>query len=100
MKRIQAVEWLGSWCHICPHPRLQLALPTIPHPFEVPLPLFRNQGYFHMAQYVYSMQDRKSTRLNSSHVRISYAVFCLKKKKINTINTTRLTSNNRHTINI
>src|SRR5690554_7499977 len=26
-------------------------------------------------------KDRKSTRLNSSHVRISYAVFCLKKKK-------------------
>src|SRR3989442_10919642 len=31
--------------------------------------------------------DRKSTRLNSSHVRISYAVFCLKKKK---------KKNNRH----
>src|SRR3989442_11471844 len=29
-----------------------------------------------------NFQDRKSTRLNSSHVRISYAVFCLKKKKI------------------
>src|SRR5436305_11522630 len=28
--------------------------------------------------------DRKSTRLNSSHVRISYAVFCLKKKNKNT----------------
>src|SRR6266498_2276270 len=28
-------------------------------------------------------RDRKSTRLNSSHVRISYAVFCLKKKKQN-----------------
>src|SRR5690606_11537467 len=27
------------------------------------------------------LQDRKSTRLNSSHVKISYAVFCLKKKK-------------------
>src|SRR5438874_4567368 len=27
------------------------------------------------------LQDRKSTRLNSSHVEISYAVFCLKKKK-------------------
>src|SRR5690349_23120825 len=27
-------------------------------------------------------QDRKSTRLNSSHVEISYAVFCLKKKKV------------------
>src|SRR3989442_3643557 len=29
--------------------------------------------------------DRKSTRLNSSHVRISYAVFCLKKKKTNSL---------------
>src|SRR5690349_24227021 len=29
----------------------------------------------------FSLQDRKSTRLNSSHVEISYAVFCLKKKK-------------------
>src|SRR5699024_12417275 len=28
------------------------------------------------------VQDRKSTRLNSSHVSISYAVFCLKKKKL------------------
>src|SRR5690625_6065756 len=28
-------------------------------------------------------EDRKSTRLNSSHVAISYAVFCLKKKKTN-----------------
>src|SRR5690625_6928389 len=28
-----------------------------------------------------SIEDRKSTRLNSSHVAISYAVFCLKKKK-------------------
>src|SRR5438874_7431857 len=29
----------------------------------------------------YPPRDRKSTRLNSSHVEISYAVFCLKKKK-------------------
>src|SRR5690349_22895787 len=35
-------------------------------------------------------EDRKSTRLNSSHVEISYAVFCLKKKK----------QNNDHTANI
>src|SRR5436305_11106679 len=34
--------------------------------------------------------DRKSTRLNSSHVRISYAVFCLKKKK-KTKNNTQIT---------
>src|SRR5690242_21034864 len=32
-------------------------------------------------------QDRKSTRLNSSHMSISYAVFCLKKKKKNSSNT-------------
>src|SRR5690242_21108692 len=32
--------------------------------------------------------DRKSTRLNSSHMSISYAVFCLKKKNINTDNAT------------
>src|SRR3712207_8540467 len=30
------------------------------------------------------LQDRKSTRLNSSHANISYAVFCLKKKKSST----------------
>src|SRR5699024_11977264 len=29
----------------------------------------------------FTLEDRKSTRLNSSHVSISYAVFCLKKKK-------------------
>src|SRR3989442_11080114 len=34
--------------------------------------------------------DRKSTRLNSSHVRISYAVFCLKKKKNRNIPTYRI----------
>src|SRR5256885_11498620 len=31
------------------------------------------------------IQDRKSTRLNSSHLVISYAVFCLKKKKITSL---------------
>src|SRR5690554_7083310 len=35
--------------------------------------------YLEMAEIL--REDRKSTRLNSSHVRISYAVFCLKKKK-------------------
>src|SRR5690554_1643860 len=42
---------------------------------------------------VYSVfSDRKSTRLNSSHVRISYAVFCLKKKKKKTESVTRKTT--------
>src|SRR2546430_6579690 len=35
--------------------------------------------------------DRKSTRLNSSHSQISYAVFCLKKKKKNTSNASAYT---------
>src|SRR5690606_40172887 len=34
-----------------------------------------------MGWFVIVRLDRKSTRLNSSHVKISYAVFCLKKKK-------------------
>src|SRR5699024_11539743 len=41
-----------------------------------------------------STQDRKSTRLNSSHVSISYAVFCLKKKKKSTL----MPPNNKQTI--
>src|SRR5258708_11151971 len=44
----------------------RLRLVVIPHPFE--------EGV--------ADGDRKSTRLNSSHQIISYAVFCLKKKKI------------------
>src|SRR5689334_24179865 len=42
-------------------------------------------------------QDRKSTRLNSSHSSISYAVFCLKKKKNNT--NTHLKNRNPHQVN-
>src|SRR5690606_42147929 len=37
-------------------------------------------GSFRWLQPSRSYQDRKSTRLNSSHVKISYAVLCLKKK--------------------
>src|SRR5690625_7067585 len=37
---------------------------------------------FLMNEKINENRDRKSTRLNSSHVAISYAVFCLKKKKI------------------
>src|SRR3712207_8137726 len=46
---------------------------------------------FPLVRYVRSVEeDRKSTRLNSSHANISYAVFCLKKKKKNTPLTYRL----------
>src|SRR2546430_6757025 len=37
-----------------------------------------------------NMEDRKSTRLNSSHSQISYAVFCLKKKKKKNTNISQL----------
>src|SRR3712207_6938688 len=40
----------------------------------------------------YEELDRKSTRLNSSHANISYAVFCLKKKKITHILTSSTSS--------
>src|SRR2546430_3094835 len=43
-------------------------------------------------RWVRAVLDRKSTRLNSSHSQISYAVFCLKKKKkMNTKNSARVT---------
>src|SRR2546428_3764506 len=54
---------LGGWAEQCPGPRLEL-LPN------------RRQLELEGGDRV----DRKSTRLNSSHDQISYAVFCLKKK--------------------
>src|SRR5215218_10534682 len=45
-------------------------------------------------------RDRKSTRLNSSHTVISYAVFCLKKKKIKYINTNIIKLKNNLKISI
>src|SRR5699024_659778 len=39
------------------------------------------KNYAYGEQDTYMEKDRKSTRLNSSHVSISYAVFCLKKKR-------------------
>src|SRR5260221_9304560 len=43
--------------------------------------LLRTTRWREEHQEMYGRQDRKSTRLNSSHTVISYAVFCLKKKK-------------------
>src|SRR2546427_4695217 len=46
-----------------------------------------------------SSADRKSTRLNSSHSQISYAVFCLKKKKRNQLKYARIRTRTRTTVN-
>src|SRR5690606_39430685 len=48
--------------------------------FRAQLPVFVQQLLGLIVQLL-DFLDRKSTRLNSSHVKISYAVFCLKKKK-------------------
>src|SRR5205814_5067666 len=45
---------------------------------DIPDPLWLGGGAVHPG---WAHEDRKSTRLNSSHLGISYAVFCLKKKK-------------------
>src|SRR2546422_8352554 len=54
------------------------------HHFSKPRDFFFDGRASHFGRYVArpeSSPDRKSTRLNSSHGYISYAVFCLKKKK-------------------
>src|SRR2546429_6291186 len=45
-----------------------------------------NEEVFRRSAGLLAKIDRKSTRLNSSHGYISYAVFCLKKKKKNSVN--------------
>src|SRR5688572_31796872 len=51
-----------------------------PHPFLIGIWTGQDQGHLDAAACE-PKEDRKSTRLNSSHSQISYAVFCLKKKK-------------------
>src|SRR2546430_11032016 len=57
------------------------ALPIYTEPAEPGVP--EPPGGTSLGRYVQAIKsaDRKSTRLNSSHSQISYAVFCLKKKK-------------------
>src|SRR3712207_8630585 len=63
----------GGVCSLA-HPG---TLSTDPAVLEPLLDAFKAMGLVGLEVY----QDRKSTRLNSSHANISYAVFCLKKKK-------------------
>src|SRR2546426_1742234 len=56
---------------------------TLPDPEALERALDPSQNRYRLETLQLSVQDRKSTRLNSSHLVISYAVFCLKKKKIN-----------------
>src|SRR3712207_6982272 len=49
--------------------------------------VLRSEALQQLTQRVRQDEDRKSTRLNSSHANISYAVFCLKKKKKTNLHT-------------
>src|SRR3712207_7210492 len=60
---------------------------VISHHYDVSNAFYRHVLGPSMA-YTCAVLDRKSTRLNSSHANISYAVFCLKKKKTNPVLTT------------
>src|SRR5258708_17382405 len=57
--------------------RIEAACVDMWEPFRLSIEQWASQ-----CQIIYDKLDRKSTRLNSSHQIISYAVFCLKKKKI------------------
>src|SRR3712207_8010589 len=68
---------LLTCCNVLLIPELQASLSS----WAVSVPCPKEEG-----------EDRKSTRLNSSHANISYAVFCLKKKKKKTTYTSLLTT--------
>src|SRR5437899_6693060 len=80
-KFVYAVRSTGIYCRpSCPSRRPQRAQVQF---FAVPETAERNGCAPHCAAGTGGRggRDRKSTRLNSSHLGISYAVFCLKKKK-------------------
>src|SRR5690606_42155286 len=62
---------------------IELADPLVGTQPKPTVPIGQNAVYDLIGQAILHGKplDRKSTRLNSSHVKISYAVFCLKKKK-------------------
>src|SRR3712207_7082957 len=69
------VEDLDVLCERLQAAGVSLVSPPVEVPFRVATAGRKRLCYFH------DPEDRKSTRLNSSHANISYAVFCLKKKK-------------------
>src|SRR5699024_12232698 len=74
--RFPYIYWSSYRCAQKRTPRLFIDCGKSVHPFAA-------VDHFTNRHCIYnSILDRKSTRLNSSHVSISYAVFCLKKKNI------------------
>src|SRR5439155_10971570 len=78
--RLTQMKWKGIVSHVSQSAMpVRFAAANAPQPSSTPLS--RDQAITRMADGLDRGLDRKSTRLNSSHVAISYAVFCLKKKK-------------------
>src|SRR5690606_39331892 len=80
------VEKLHSKLILCAHGLVKVIPETlliiVPAPLSVPLPQkTMNKPPKYKWRLLIREKDRKSTRLNSSHVKKSYTVFCLKKKK-------------------
>src|SRR5690625_6322074 len=65
------------------YPQQKIGLCFLPSPIRLHQ-VYIVEALFLLSQHISALNqlDRKSTRLNSSHVAISYAVFCLKKKNI------------------
>src|SRR5690349_22445225 len=85
---VEEVKWMGTpvWSHggiVCTGETYQKVVKLTfakGAALKDPARLF-NSSLEGNTRRAIDIQDRKSTRLNSSHVEISYAVFCLKKKK-------------------
>src|SRR5256885_10018761 len=80
-------DWSSDVCSSDLSASRSSSLPDVPTMEEAGMPGFRTSTWYGLwapkntPQDVVQKLDRKSTRLNSSHLVISYAVFCLKKKK-------------------
>src|SRR5205807_8274756 len=70
--------WIGLFEHFCERRILHVAVQR--HDFRMDSGKLPQRGAKCFTRG-HHLSDRKSTRLNSSHLVISYAVFCLKKKK-------------------
>src|SRR3712207_8839285 len=80
--RIHVTKWY-PYRSSCP---VGLLIPSFPDPHGIVTLASSSKPHAAESEHAVSSAltalDRKSTRLNSSHANISYAVFCLKKKKI------------------
>src|SRR2546429_6815841 len=75
MECLTRTLWSDTW------PKSHINVPRNEDDFIYPYPWQDAPSWF-LGTLMWDLGDRKSTRLNSSHGYISYAVFCLKKKKI------------------